>query len=119
MADTYLFGFKGIVDTLIWQDFAETHPNNGSFPIQPANPQCPQSSKAQDEGVSIANASATCRAHGESHLPGVHGETSPKSPWNMSNMLAILGYVQRKFRGRNFRVTDFWNVRERVRQRKS
>ena len=32
MADTYLFGFKGIVDTLIWQDFAETHPNNGSFP---------------------------------------------------------------------------------------
>ena len=28
-------------------------------------------------------------------------------------------YDQRKFRGRNFRVTDFWNVRERVSQRKS
>ena len=28
-------------------------------------------------------------------------------------------YYQRKFRGRNFRVTDFSNVRERVSQRKS
>jgi hypothetical protein len=28
-------------------------------------------------------------------------------------------FHQKKFRGRNFRVTDFWNVRERVSQRKS
>ena len=50
------------------------------------------SSKAQNEGVSIANPAATCRAHGESHLPDCHGDITmrflPKSPMHHTSKMA-------------------------------